>query len=129
MWTKERSLIMSSIFWRLQSSVFITCGSGHLRSMREKAPGAATPDRFANVPNFFSAWQSGLSVGVPGVPKLMKEVHSKYGTLDWKDGGLFDDAKELAANGFPISPAMNEMVAFLLNYNVVSGFNCTHRFL
>ena len=36
---------------------------------REKAPSAATEDRFEGL-GFFTAWQSGLSVGVPGVPRL-----------------------------------------------------------
>ena len=43
---------------------------------REKAPSAATEDRFSGL-GFFSAWQSGLSVGVPGVPRLLEYMHDE----------------------------------------------------
>ncbi len=46
---------------------------------REKAPAAATGDRFlddaGNSIGFVNAWQSGLSAGVPGVPLLLEEMY------------------------------------------------------
>ena len=50
---------------------------------REKAPAAATEDRFAGL-TFTPAWQSGLSVGVPGTPRMMEHVHTRFGHLPWK---------------------------------------------
>ncbi len=50
---------------------------------REAAPAAATEDRFlddgGSSIGFFNAWQSGLSVGVPGVPRMMELMHERYG--------------------------------------------------
>ena len=54
---------------------------------RETAPIAATEDRFldddGNSIGFFNAWQSGLSVGVPGVPAMMELLHDRYGKRPW----------------------------------------------
>ena len=47
---------------------------------REKAPAAATEDRFSafiDPFDFFTPWQSGLSVGVPGTPKMMEYMHKR----------------------------------------------------
>jgi gamma-glutamyltranspeptidase / glutathione hydrolase len=69
---------------------------------REKAPSGATETRFQNEDGtslgFEDAWQSGLSVGVPGIPRLMEDLHMKYGKLPWAD--LFEDAKTLAIGGY-----------------------------
>ncbi len=70
------------------------------------APAGATEDRFVDPSTnetlgFEEAWQSGLSVGVPGVPKLMDTMHEKFGILEW--AGLFDYAKDLAINGYESS--------------------------
>ena len=52
---------------------------------REKAPEAATEDRFSGLQTLrlLIAWQSGLSVGVPGTPKMMEYMHQHYGKLPW----------------------------------------------
>ena len=60
---------------------------------REKAPAAATEDRFEGL-GFFAAWQSGLSVGVPGTPRLMESLRldwysSKSQTVYGTFGGVF----------------------------------------
>ena len=51
---------------------------------RETAPANATPDMFmqdeASMP-YVQAWQSGRSVGVPGVVALYKKAHEKHGRL------------------------------------------------
>jgi gamma-glutamyltranspeptidase/glutathione hydrolase len=50
---------------------------------REKAPATAIEDRFQGL-GFTQAWQSGLSVGVPGVPRMMEYMHDRYGQLSWR---------------------------------------------
>ena len=85
---------------------------------REKAPAAATEDRFlehGTSIGFFNAWQSGLSVGVPGVPRLMEYMHNRYGKLPWQR--LFVTAKTLAQGGFELTERTSSQVAGLLARN------------
>ena len=49
---------------------------------REKAPTAATEDRFLGM-CFTTAWQSSLSVDVPGTPRVMEVVHQRIGKRPW----------------------------------------------
>ncbi|CAN1722901.1 gamma-glutamyltranspeptidase / glutathione hydrolase [Hyphomicrobium sp. 1Nfss2.1] len=75
---------------------------------RETAPAAARPDRFlveGKPMPFNTAVLSGLSIGVPGVVRLMEDVHAKYGKLPWAK--LFEPAIRLAENGFRISPRLH----------------------
>lgn len=81
---------------------------------REKAPAAAQEDRFVGL-GFFDAWQSGLSVGVPGTPRMMEYMHDKYGKLKWKK--LFRPAIKLAKNGYPLTQRTSDQVAGLLARN------------
>lgn len=81
---------------------------------REKAPSAATQDRFQDL-SFFQAWQSGLSVGVPGVPRMMEFMHKKYGRLPMRR--LFRPAVKLAENGYPLTQRTSDQVARLLSFN------------
>ena len=70
---------------------------------RERAPAAATPEYFmkdGEVMDFFSSWQSGRSVGVPGAVALYKSAHDAAGKLDWED--LFQPAITLAEDGFVV---------------------------
>jgi len=87
---------------------------------REKAPMAATADRFldgeGNSIGWYTAWQSGLSVGVPGVPRLMEEMHERYGRLPWRL--LFAPAKWLAQRGYALTERTSDQVAGLLARNV-----------
>lgn len=74
---------------------------------RETAPAGATVDMFVQdgeVMGFLDAWQSGLSVGVPGAVALYKHAHDEYGRLSWSE--LFEPAIRLAENGFEVSPRM-----------------------
>jgi gamma-glutamyltranspeptidase/glutathione hydrolase len=74
---------------------------------RESAPAGATVDMFVQdgeVMGFLDAWQSGLSVGVPGAVALYKHAHDKYGKLSWAE--LFEPAIRLAEHGFEVSPRM-----------------------
>ncbi len=87
---------------------------------REKAPATAMGDRFAGL-GFFEAWQSGLSVGVPGTPRMMEYVHQKYGRLPWKK--LFSRAIKLARNGFPLTETTSSSVTNLLARNA----SCSER--
>ena len=75
---------------------------------RETAPAAARPDRFVRdgaVLPFQTAVASGLSVGVPGVVRLMEDAHRVHGRLPWPR--LFDAAIRLADKGFQVSTRLN----------------------
>lgn len=87
---------------------------------REKAPMAATEDRFSGL-SFFPAWQSGLSVGVPGTPALMEAVHDDHGRLPWRS--LFTDGQRLANGGFEVTGRTEDAVNLLLGFND----DCTNR--
>jgi gamma-glutamyltranspeptidase / glutathione hydrolase len=81
---------------------------------RETAPAAATPDMFidkaAGKPlDFVKAVTGGLSVGTPGVVKMLEMAHAKHGKLPW--AALFVPAITLAESGFPISPRLHSMIA------------------
>ncbi|MDO1509657.1 MULTISPECIES: gamma-glutamyltransferase [unclassified Neisseria] len=75
---------------------------------RETAPKAAEPELFLDKNGkpleFIQAVVGGRSVGVPGVPKLLEDVHKRYGRLPWHT--LFDKPIELAQKGFPVSARM-----------------------
>ena len=81
---------------------------------REKAPAQATEDRFAGL-GFFSAWQSGLSVGVPGTPRMMEYMHQKFGRKPIRT--LYVNAIKLAQKGFPLTQRTSDQVAGLLARN------------
>ena len=87
---------------------------------REKAPLSATEDRFAGL-GFVDAWQSGLSVGVPGTPMLMEVVQSEHGNRPWTT--LFAPAIGLAQGGFDVTARTADQVNGLLARNL----NCTDR--
>lgn len=75
---------------------------------RETAPKNATPELFLDADGkplkFMDAVVGGRSVGTPAVPKMMDELHQKYGKLPWST--LFDRPIELAEKGFRVSPRM-----------------------
>ena len=81
---------------------------------REKAPMAATEDRFAGL-GFLGAWQSGLSVGVPGTPAIMEAIWDDHGGKAWPS--LFRDAHRLARDGFALTERTSNQVAALLSFN------------
>ncbi len=80
---------------------------------RETAPLAATPRLFQDETGtplgFFDAVVGGRSVGVPGTPALMAEVHARFGTQDW--AALLEPAAALAEEGFTVSPRLAALVA------------------
>ena len=80
---------------------------------RETAPAAATPDQFL-LPDgkpmpFLAAVDGGLSVGTPGVLRMLERAHQAHGRLPWAD--LFAPAIRLAAQGFAISPRLSASIA------------------
>ncbi len=87
---------------------------------REKAPLAANEYRFSGL-GFFTAWQSGLSVGVPGTPMLMEVVHREHGNRPWPT--LFSSAVRLAEGGYEVTNRTADQVNALLALNP----NCTDR--
>ena len=80
---------------------------------RETAPLAVTPQLFqdeAGEPlKFFDAVVGGRSVGTPGTPALLAEVHRRWGTQDW--ASLLMPAVDMAENGFSVSPRLAQLVA------------------
>jgi gamma-glutamyltranspeptidase/glutathione hydrolase len=71
---------------------------------RETAPAAARSDRFmtdGKPMDFGFAVRSGLSVGTPGLPRLLAHIHARHGKLPW--ARLFEPALKLAREGFEIS--------------------------
>jgi gamma-glutamyltranspeptidase/glutathione hydrolase len=75
---------------------------------RETAPASATPDRFlidGKPMPFNTAVLSGLSVGVPGLVRLLEDVHKAHGKLPWAK--LFEPAIGLAENGVEISQRLH----------------------
>lgn len=79
---------------------------------RETAPANASDARFlfqgGKPMPFYTAINSGLGVGVPGVLAAMEEAHDRYGRLPWKR--LFTPAIELARSGFAISPRLYALI-------------------
>ncbi|MDF2495091.1 gamma-glutamyltransferase family protein [Sphingomonas sp.] len=75
---------------------------------REKAPMAATPDRFLGADGkpipFVQAFPGGKSVGVPGNIRLAALASKKWGKLPWK--ALFTPAIRLAENGYTVTRPM-----------------------
>ncbi|MHA1112987.1 MAG: gamma-glutamyltransferase [Alphaproteobacteria bacterium] len=80
---------------------------------RETAPAAAAPDMFLNADGkplaFFEAVVGGLSVGVPGVPRMLALAHREGGRLPWPV--LFAPAIRLAKEGFAVSPRLHKLIA------------------
>ncbi len=80
---------------------------------RETAPSNASDARFlfqdGKAMPFYTAIDSGLGVGVPGVLAALEEAHERYGRLPWNK--LFTSAIELARGGFAISPRLHALIA------------------
>jgi gamma-glutamyltranspeptidase/glutathione hydrolase len=80
---------------------------------REKAPQAARPDRFldnAGKPmRLQEAINSGKSVGVPGLLRVLELAHQQHGKLPW--ARLFEPTIRLAEAGFPVSPRLHQLVS------------------
>lgn len=94
------------VYWDNQAKKLTTFDA------RETAPKAATSELFLDEQGkpleFMVAVVGGRSVGVPGVPKLMEDIHKRYGKLAW--GSLFDLPVKLAEEGFEVSPRMAKSI-------------------
>src|SRR5215475_14516879 len=75
---------------------------------REMAPASATPTMFLDANgqprSKPDAIPGGLSVGIPGVVKMLWLAHQKYGKLPWAK--LFEPAIKLSEDGFPVGPKL-----------------------
>ncbi len=91
---------------------------------RETAPASARPDRFLRdgqpMP-FDAAVHSGLSISVPGTPRLLETIHRTHGRLPWQR--LFDPAIKLAEAGFPLTSRLN----LLLHWMGAANFDASAR--
>ncbi len=80
---------------------------------RETAPAAAQPYMFLDgrgkPRDFFDAVVGGLSVGVPGLLRMLEMAHKEHGRLPW--ARLFAPAIALAEGGFPVSERLHAMIA------------------
>jgi len=80
---------------------------------RETAPQSAHPKMFLNKNEtkmkFFDAAIGGLSVGVPGLLRMLEKAHSDHGKLPW--ARLFAPAIKLSTMGFPISKRLAKLIA------------------
>lgn len=89
---------------------------------RETAPNNAKSDMFLDAngkPKKFSdAVQGGMSVGTPGLLKILFEAHQKYGKLAWQR--LFTPAIKIAQDGFVVSARFHEVskqIFYLKNFD------------
>ena len=75
---------------------------------REMAPATATPtmilDANGQPRTNPAAIPGGLSVGIPGVIKMLCLAHHRYGKLPWAK--LFEPAIKLSEDGFPVGPKL-----------------------
>jgi gamma-glutamyltranspeptidase/glutathione hydrolase len=90
-------------------------GSVQAYDGREVAPAAATEnylrwvsdaDRTQPKPD---ARASGRSIGVPGILRLLQDVHTEHGKTPWRD--LFTPAVAMSDDGFDISPRLAAAIA------------------
>lgn len=82
---------------------------------REVAPAAATENYLRWVsetdrtPPKPDARASGRSIGVPGIVRMLADVHAAHGKTTWRD--LFTPAVSLADDGFDVSPRLAAAIA------------------
>ena len=93
---------------------------------RETAPASALPNMFlkpdGKPKKFFDAVVGGLSVGVPGVIRMLEMAHREHGRMTWWE--LFQPAIQLAEKGF----AMSERLATLVKRDKYLNFNAAGRY-
>lgn len=85
---------------------------------RETAPQNVQADMFLDKAGesigFINAKNSGLSTGVPGMVAMLQLAHKDHGKLPW--GPHFDRARQLATEGFVISPRLAGMIERFAKY-------------
>jgi gamma-glutamyltranspeptidase/glutathione hydrolase len=89
---------------------------------RETAPAKAHSKMFLDengkAREFSDAVRGGLSVGVPGLLKILKAAHEKSGKLPWAD--LFTPAIAIAKNGFVVDQrlyTLSSHISYLKNFD------------
>ena len=94
---------------------------------RETAPAAATPDQFLDAGGkplpFAEASIGGLSVGAPGLLRMLEMAHRAHGRLPW--ARLFEPAMRIATDGFAVSPRLHKLIVEnpqLREYPATAGF-------
>ncbi len=80
---------------------------------RETAPLGADENLFLKAGDgqpvgFVEALIGGRSVGVPGMVHMLGRAHDQHGIIEWPL--LFDDAIELAENGFTVSERLSTLI-------------------
>ena len=79
---------------------------------RETAPKSANPYMFLDGSGKPLKWRDanvgGLSVGVPGLLRMLELAHKEHGRLAWRE--LFQPAIRLAGEGFPISERLARQI-------------------
>jgi gamma-glutamyltranspeptidase/glutathione hydrolase len=79
---------------------------------RETAPKSAKENRFLDAQGaplpFRTAVTSGLSVGTPGMVRLMQKISHRFGKLPWQT--TFKPAIQAAQQGFHITPRLNQLL-------------------
>ena len=92
---------------------------------REQAPAAAQPGRFlqddGSPRRLRDAIFGGLSIGVPGLVRVMALAHDRHGKLPWAK--LFEPAIRLSKRGFAVSRRLN----LLLRWIGAAGFSPAAR--
>ncbi len=94
--------------------VYYDAASGEVTTLdgRETAPLAATPQLFQDENGeplkFWDAVVGGRSVGTPGTPALLAEVHQRWGNQKW--ASLLVPAQQMAEDGFVVSPRLAMLV-------------------
>ena len=80
---------------------------------RETAPAGVNETMFlkddGDSIGFFNAKHSGLSTGVPGMISMLQLAHQDHGKLPW--GAHFSAARQLAEQGFEISPRLQNFIS------------------
>lgn len=95
--------------------VYLDAKTGQLTTFdaREAAPLAVTPELFQDQQGeplkFYDAVVGGRSVGTPGTPKLMFDMHQRYGKLSWSE--LLGPSIQTAEEGFDVSPRLAASIA------------------
>src|SRR5690606_19387541 len=79
---------------------------------RETAPAAVDEKLFLKADgspmSFYDAVIGGRAVGMPGVLRMLEDVHRQHGRLPW--AALFEPAIRLAEEGFPVSPRLHTLL-------------------
>ena len=98
--------------------------TAHYFNGRETAPQASNSKMFLDAKGmpreFNDVVKGGLSVGTPGLLKVLKEVHNKYGKLSWEE--LFEPAIMIAKNGFPMDERIQVIAKNITYLKDFKGF-------